>query len=355
MILFFVALHPSLIAQSEKSLEKSIFSYGLSFHQAFILVHSVDVRPIEDSYPIGMQMDFSWQQRSLESWNKCRCFPKIGASVQLWDFDNPDILGYGMNAYFFVEPEYGSSNFINFSFRAGFGGSLLTNPYDEIDNPSNQSYSTHLAFSLILAIKAGFRLSDKTRFEISPYYNHISNGGVKDPNKGINYPSLSLGFSHFLGETGYNNYAKSDWDKDNRLQRLDITPFISWKQMEDDVHVFSPGIEIKGSTQVGKINALTLGVEYLEDNFAKFRFEKSGVYGEWRKISTAVGHEFLLGRLNFSQQLGIYLYNPDWNGDILYQRYGLVFNWTNRFGTGVNLKAHRNVADLIDFRFVFSF
>ena len=343
------------MAQSELSQEKTLFSYGLSFHKAFILIHSEDVRPIEDSYPTGLQLDLTWQQRSLESWNKCRCFPKIGASVQLWDFDNPEILGYGMNAYFFIEPEYGSANFFSFSFRGGFGGSLLTNPYDENDNPENQSYSTHVAFSLILALKAGFRLSDKTRLEIAPYYNHISNGGVKDPNKGINYPSISIGLSHSLAEARYNNYAKSGWDKDNRLERIDITPFVAWKQMEDDVHVFAPGIEVKGSRQVAQINALTLGFEYLEDNFAKFEFEKDGVDGEWRKLSTAVGHEFLLGKLIFSQQLGFYLYNPDWEGEMFYQRYGLVYYWTKWLGTGVNMKAHGKVADLIDFRVAFSF
>ena len=96
-------------------------------------------------------------------------------------------------------------------------------------------------------------------------------------------------------------------------------------------------------------------MEYLEDNFQKYQFEKSDSLGEWRKVGVALGHEFLLGKLIFSQQLGYYLYNPDWDGDILYQRWGLVYYFTDYFAFGINLKAHRNVADFVDFRVTYSF
>ena len=66
------------------------------------------------------------------------------------------------------------------------------------------------------------------------------------------------------------------------------------------------------------------------------------------KISLALGHEFLLGRFLFSQQFGIYLYKPYRVGDDVYQRYGLVYRATDRFQVGINLKAHKHVADFLD-------
>ncbi len=332
---------------------KALFNYSLGLHQAFVLVHSESVRPVENSYPRGIQGDVSWQQRSEEAWNMCRCFPKVGASLQLWDFDT-EVLGYGANAYFYIEPEYGSSKFFSFSFRGGFGASFLSNPHDSIENFNNQSYSTHLAFSLVLALKAGFRISEKTRLDISPYYNHVSNGGTKKPNAGINYPSIYIGITHYPQSPEFRNYAPTKWKKEDRLKRLDLTPFIAQEQVKQGVRVFSPGMEIKGSRQFARINALTLGLEYLEDNFAKYRFEQDSIVGQWRTFSTAIGHEFLLNRLIFSQQIGLYLYNPDWDGTSWYHRWGLIYYPHEKFALGVNMKAHKHVAYLIDFRVTYS-
>ena len=343
-----------LFSQEDTTLNSTVFILGGGLHQAFVLVHSEDIRPVEHSYPRGIHVDFAWQQRSREAFDKCRCFPRMGASLQLWDFDNPDVLGYGANAYFFIEPEYGAGRFFSFLFRGGFGASLLTTPYHATENPDNQSYSTHLAFSLILSFKASFRLSDNTRLDIAPYYNHNSNGGVKQPNAGINYPSISLGISHYMRVADFHQYVKKGWDRENRVRRLDITPFLAWKQMTKGVHVFSPGLEIKGVRQVAGISALTIGMEYLEDNFARYNFDHSSTDGNWRKLGAAFGHEFLMGKLIFSQQLGVYLYNPDWEGDALYQRWGLVYFWNDHFATGINLKAHRHVANFVDFRLTYS-
>lgn len=355
LIIVFFLQSAFLFSQNDTGVTKPLFSYSVSAHQAFVLVHSREIREIEDAYPRGLQVDLSWQQRDESSFNRCNCFPKLGASFQFWDFDNPEILGYGINAYFFVEPEYGASKFFSFSFRGGFGASILSNPHHPIENPDNQSYSTNIAFALIVAAKGSFRISNRDKIDFSAYYNHISNGGIKQPNKGINYPSLSLGITHNVNDLEYENHHKTDWKKSERQKRLDLTSFVSWKQVDKDVHVFAPGFEVKYSYQVASLSAITAGMEYLDDNFAKYQYEKNGVDDEWRKSSMALGHEFLLGRILFSQQLGIYLYNPDWQGDPVYQRYGFVYRFTDVVGLGINVKAHRQVADLVDYRLSISF
>lgn len=334
--------------------ETPLFSYGIRLHQAFILVHSEDIRPVEETYPRGLELDFAWQQRSYESFNKCNCFPKLGASVQFWDFDSPDILGRGINAYFYVEPEYGASRKVSFAFRGGFGASFLTRPHDEIENPNNLSYSTNAAFSLVVAARLSMKVSPRTRIDLSPYYNHISNGGVKQPNAGINYPSLSFGLTHYTDDITYASFNRGEWDRDNKMRRLDISPFVAWKQVDKGVHVFSPGVEVKASTQVAHISALSLGVEFLEDNIQQYEIDQADSTGNRRKFSVLLGHEFLLGRILFSQQLGIYLYNPGWEGDPVYQRWGFMYRFTDKIAFGINLKAHRNVANFVDYRFSFS-
>lgn len=62
------------------------------------------------------------------------------------------------------------------------------------------------------------------------------------------------------------------------------------------------------------------------------------------------GHSFLLGRFIFSQAFGVYLYDPYKTNDPGYQRYGLVYRIGKHIQAGVNLKAHRHVADFPDLR-----
>ncbi|NRA92289.1 MAG: acyloxyacyl hydrolase, partial [Psychroserpens sp.] len=57
-----------------------------------------------------------------------------------------------------------------------------------------------------------------------------------------------------------------------------------------------------------------------------------------------------LGRVTFSQQIGVYYYNDYRITDDIYQRYGLNYNFSRHIFAGFNLKAHRHVADFFDFR-----
>ena len=72
-------------------------------------------------------------------------------------------------------------------------------------------------------------------------------------------------------------------------------------------------------------------------------------------VSAIFGHEFLLGRFNFSQTIGIYFNRPEPTDDPIYLRVGLTYLVTKRIFLGINLKAHTNVADYMDFRIGYSF
>jgi hypothetical protein len=72
-------------------------------------------------------------------------------------------------------------------------------------------------------------------------------------------------------------------------------------------------------------------------------------------LGIAIGHEFLLGRTLFGQQLGVYLFNKGVQGADLYQRYSLMYRFTPHVSGGIALKAHGHVADFLDFRAGYSF
>lgn len=329
---------------------------GLQLHKGVVLIHSQDLRPVEHSYPWGIGFDLGFHFANKKSWDGCNCYPVLGASLTLWDYNKPEILGYGVTGLFFIEPYFGAQNTVSFSFRAGFGISYQSKPFHEESNPENLSYSTYLAFPLLLGASLNIRLSKQYQLSLRANYNHFSNGGFKEPNGGINWPTVSLGVFRYFQNPDFKSYKKNNWkEKGPPAMRLDVNFFLAVKQIEYQEYTPIPGIEVKGSRQVARISALTIGLEWIYDNDALHLYKKKQLDLGGDKVSAAVGHEFLLGKFLFSQQLGFYIYKPYRAGPDVYQRYGLVYRITKWLSFGVNLKAHGSKANFLDFRLGGSF
>jgi hypothetical protein len=182
-------------------------------------------------------------------------------------------------------------------------------------------------------------------------YNHFSNGGIRQPNKGINWPSVGVGLAYYLKEFEFKKRAVINWrDIAPPQKRLDFTFFIAYEEPRDNLFLISPGLEIKWSRQFARVNAYTLGGEVMYDNGTGYVLEQNGDEASPVKAGMAIGHEFLLGKFLFSQQFGVYLNNPNPMHSDVYQRYGLVFRINKTLNAGINLKAHGHVANFLDFR-----
>jgi len=335
---------------------KPVKRYGLKIHQGFVLIHSRELRPIRNSYPTGLELDLAWQKVSQKAWESCLCYPKTGIALTIWDYDNPEVLGSGVTGMFYLEPVFGARHRISFSIRAAFGLSYQNKPYHETKNPNNLSYSTYVAFPLQLGGSMHIRLKPKWYLDITAVYNHFSNGGIQEPNKGINWPTAAVGVGYFLSRPDFKARVKKNWREDHPPEtRLDVNVFLAYKEPVSKLYLFSPGLEVKWSRQIARINAITVGAEWMYDNGDRFEMEEAGLSESPHKAGIAIGHEFLLGDFLFSQQFGYYFYKPFKDGQVVYQRYGLVHRTTPWLSLGIGLKAHGHVADFLDFRVGYTF
>lgn len=353
--LFILFLILSLVAKSSQDSLKPAIALGVRPHYGFVILHSQDVRPIGQSYPRGLSLDVSWHRISQQTFTGCLCFPRIGISTTFWDFHKPDVLGYGVTSVFFLEPFFGATQRTSLSIRSGFGLAFANKPYDEISNPENLSYSTRFSFALVLAANLNYRLNNRIMLSLSANYNHISNGGMKEPNKGINYPTASIGMDYYLGQgVKFRKYKSTGW----RIEAVKRNRYYFWfsgtaKQVSGSGETKRYpviGVNARFARQVSRVNAISLGLDYLLDGAHRKEVESSGDGYDHKKAGMLIGNEFLLGKFNFSQQFGIYFYDP-YNRDAdVYQRYGLDYQITPKLFSGIGLKAHGHVADFLDFR-----
>lgn len=338
--------------------KNSIFSIGLGAQHGFIFAHSAAVENTKGSHPTGVELALSWQRNDAAMWNLCNCYPRKGLLLAYYDYDNA-VLGKSYTAAYFLEPAYRLGRGAFFSFRGAAGFSYLTSPYHEVHNPSNQSYSTTLSGYLLFGLGLWFRVSDRWWLNASVNYQHESNGGLRQPNKGINWPTAGVAVSYRPHPTPYYRgiRQKEKFWKDYSI-RWDAGIFGIAKRAVDENgdsrRLPVVGFSFQGSKQVGAIHALTLGTEIYTDHALRLQLKLDTVKASPVRAGLLIGHEFLLGRFIFSQRLGVYVFDQTPYFDRLYHRWGIHYRVNERWGAGFNLQAHRHVADFIDLRFTYS-
>ena len=198
------------LAAAPKS--RDMFSAGAGVQHGFIFAHSEAVENTKGSNPTGVEVVLSWQRNDSTIWSLCNCYPRKGLLLSYYDYDN-QVLGKSATAAYFLEPSYRLSKGAFFSFKGAAGFSYLTNPFDSLKNPGNMSYSTRINGYLLLGVGLWFRLGRQWWLNTSANYQHESNGGLKEPNKGINWPTAGLATSATCGLTtgGRASRRSSGW------------------------------------------------------------------------------------------------------------------------------------------------
>jgi hypothetical protein len=345
-----ITLFSPICAKTKIDTADAIFSIGISAHHGFIFAHSRDVQNTRGANPSGVTLSAIWKLIGTKTWQKCACMPRMGVYVSFYDYD-VQLLGQGYIASYFLEPDFKITKKLYANIRGSFGAAYLTNPYHAIDNPTNQSYSTPI--NLYGTASAGVRYQFTSHFGINVMgeYKHISNGGIKNPNKGINWPVLSVGIEYTLKPQNIPDHPTIENANSKKL-RWSIFAFSGSKNIEvnDPRRYFIWGITGYLSKPFGRIHAFNFGLEALENFANKERLKRSDMNDRSQAVSLLVGHEFLLGKFTFIQQLGCYLYDPTPFYPIVYHRWGFNFYPTKHLVLGINLKAHYQVADFFDLR-----
>ncbi len=328
---------------------------GMGLHAGFIFAHNKLVQNTKGSFPRGVEADLSRQILKSPVWDECRCFPRSGLILSYFDFGNIT-LGRSFSAGIYIEPFLSVRHRVNISLKGVAGASYLSHPYHEIRNPDNNSYSTYLSVYLAFGLGASVHVSEHTSLKLSVFYNHHSNGAVREPNSGINWPAVNLHLYYALNPVPYPEKKKTpvrEFLKKPLRKEIVILASRRYTGKDNKSYYLIAGAGLNMSKQISGMNALTAGIEAVADYSLRKRLEQDGRRGKsFVQAGILAGHEFLMGRFTFSQQLGVYVFNEMPYFDAVYQRYGLTLAVSRHVALGLNAKVHRHVAAFLDGRVV---
>lgn len=326
-------------------------SYYGTVHYGFILPHSVDVQNTQGARPLGYEAGIVFSDTSDRVYNLARCIANGGVNLMYFDYDSR-ILGRSLGINYFLEPSFRLTSRLRFLVKGQFGLAYLTNPHHPQHNPTNMSYSTRVGF--FLGISSGMSWQINTHWQTTLYANflHISNGGLKDPNKGINWPTAQLQVNYF--PKGFKPSDKRGRMRESKKEQ-GITLYGLYTSrllnVGDKVRYPIYGIGAEAFLKLSSISGFIAGMELYNDHSLKEKMERLGMNGiSSIRSGFAAGHVFFLGKFQFSQQLGYYLYSPSNLYDNIYHRWSLNYCAAEKWVFGVSLKAHRHVANFTDVR-----
>jgi hypothetical protein len=325
--------------------------FGVETQYGFIIPHASDLVAVSRSNPVGINFSYDRIGLSKKNWDICNCFHYVGLNLSHHNFNNPEVLGSATSLSGSFEPILWKSNKLQFGLRSGFGVSYLSKVFNEETNPDNSFFSSPISFLLLVSPRLQWNLREEFAVTLALHYNHISNGGQKQPNRGMNFPTLGLGMNY--SPKPY-NFPKHTAEKTESVIKYYLEAFGTLRsESQGDGRQPLIGLTIGAFQKINAIQGLGVGFESQWDNSLEVLPETANslIHAPY------IAHHFLFGKVDFSQRMGVYLkkpkiYEPD---RLFYQRYVLSYLLNDSIKVGAALKAHGHVAENIELRLGYQF
>lgn len=322
----------------------------------FIIPHAADLRAIAQSTPVGVSLEYSRTNLSRAAYERCNCFARIGTYLNYTTFNNPAELGRTVGAGAFFEPLIRPQHRLFFSIRATAGLAWLTRVYNEQTNPRNTFFSAPLSGLLALSAATHLRLSSHVQVSLSANYNHISNGGTRQPNRGMNYPTLGLGLTYVPRPLPLPNPRHWERPRLTHRQTARLMAFGTVRVLPRADAFSEQSTSLLGLTgtygyRLSRFHALSGGLEVVRDGYMQAAGRRQGQPADPWLLSALGGYELWMGRYTFTVHLGGDLYRPaGFAAQRLFQRYQLLYSLGQHGQVGIGMKARLNVAEGFDLR-----
>jgi hypothetical protein len=353
LLFVIVIFSDAVLCQQRQAADSTTVMSGVTGHLGSILSHSGQIAHLAGSWLWGVQGELARIRYTQKSWDACNCYSRNGVSLSYFNFTNPEVLGSAISVALFAEPQltYGR---INLSLRGGAGISYLTRVYHPEENPENLFFSDPWSGLLSAQVTARYHVHPTLLLRMEATYNHISNGGKRQPNKGMNFPTLGLGIDYLF------KYAPPLLPREkSRLPDKSIQYYaglfyntrpVDESNFETEERKSVVGLHGGFYKPLSLMHGLGLAVEAAHDGALKAQAQSAAESFDHHVISALARHHFLFGRFDFSQALGIYLHKEYPTPAAVFQRYALSYLLFGRLQIGFSLKAHLYTAEQMDVR-----
>lgn len=338
----------------------------VKFNYGFIYAHHLELEIFNSHLP-AFEINLQQETFGKHKWERAYAYPLIGVSFWYSGLGKSPYLGSAYAIYPFINfPLYRRNSFL-MTFRFGLGIGYLTKKFDRISNYKNLVIGSHLNAAVNLTFEIRYRLNQRLTISGGFGLQHFSNGSLKLPNYGLNFPLANVGLAYRLARE--NNFIG-----DRFIAPTDPFEAIVKHSVEFN---FGAAIGSKNMQAILKQNFLVYHI-YENTFFPVSRKSKVG-FGldlsydgshvailESRGVDVSnktkilrpginAAYELGLSKLSLIFNLGCYLGGQEKSNGPLYEKISFQYNISKHIFANVMLKVHFGRADYIGWGFGYRF
>ncbi|WP_461097986.1 acyloxyacyl hydrolase [Spirosoma luteolum] len=304
------------------------------------------VVPATGKVPLGAEFTYSWSTTSRRAWEQGHSFANVGIYANYIAFRNPAVLGRTGGAGLYFEPLIAPAHRVYYAVRLSAGLTYLTRVYDPVTNPTNQYVSLPVSSEIGAAFSVFYRLTDRVQLTARGVYNHISNAGTRQPNQGINIPTVGLGVAYAPRPLRYPDTRT--WRTPAPAHRwmarallLGSVRVLPQTTTTPEMALPMLGLNLVGGYRLSNSHVLSGGIEVTDDRYFKEQIKRWG-YTDQRYVQGSIlgGYEFWLGRYAFTAHMAWNVVRPQPYKPASYQKYGLLYRTDRGLTLGFHVKAY---------------
>lgn len=362
MVLVLVAL--AFNASAQKGFHHNLRSPNLiaegRVYYGWTLDHHIEITPFKRHYA-AFEVSIQKATYGRTRWEYMYNYPLIGISYWYSDLGNTRALGSAHAIFPYIDfPLLGKKGF-NIYFRLGVGVGYLTEKYDRYKNYENLAIGSHFNGNVNLLIEARGPIGKHIMMAAGLSLVHFSNGGIRQPNYGLNMPGVNVALAYRLSRE--NPYLKKKLLPELYLFEFDGKKFLNFDLdiafgIKDMQSMFGSGHSYMVTALWGNMmwpvsfkSRLGWGFDVSYDGSDEKTLELQGTYAEhtYQLIKTGVNAAYELGfsRMAIMLNLGWQLTGLDRRDGYVYEKLALRYSFTKDIYTALTLKANYGKADFI--------
>jgi hypothetical protein len=350
-----VVLLALVLAFTGRGMAQSVINteVGATGHAGFLMIHTAKMYHLRTSHSFGGELFGEWSVNGSKQWHGLLKYPRLGANLMVLSLGNAQLLGTGWATGGYVKfPVLFHNGPFRLSIRFGAGAGYLTKVYDQYGNYKNVAIGSRLNGHMNMGLEASYQVR-ALRFQTGIRFSHFSNGAMKMPNLGVNYPSVFAGVSYRIGDESQPQ-TLDVLDVLNRRWTLDMLLLGGLRELYPVGGPKYGGLTVQGRaiwrTHRGHSLQLLADVSYSAAYRRKLKSLRNADQspGAGMRAGLAVGYALYLGEFSMFIHKGIYVANPGNADGLWFHRLGITRTFAGRYVTTISLKTHFFNADFIE-------
>ncbi|MBN2164961.1 MAG: acyloxyacyl hydrolase [Marinilabiliaceae bacterium] len=341
--------------KTETSSSQKHYYLTTRYHYGIVVPHHTSMAYLIEDYSRGFEITVGRSNFGKENWERYFNYPELGVGFYYGTFGNPDVYGDGMALFPYCNFNIYRSQKFTAHYKVSLGIGYATKPFRMDENIYNSVFGSHLNAYVGFGLIFDYRLLKKWSVSTALSLNHLSNGGIKKPNNGINTATLTIGTKYHFNTNKTVPSTKYETPK-SKLKELLFVGFCGQNQGASYSPKSYPSLgistthlwhnTIKRSFGIGVDMMYFGGAPYL---YFQEKEKESYSFNEKFYGGLFIAYHKMMGKTEMFLNLGAYIIQGIKPSQPIYPRVGLRYNITNHLVAHFGIKASFFTAEYLEF------